>query len=51
MKNKQSTSFWTNYTALNIWKSKKNEKGATKETSLKIVMDPKELQEIRGNLK
>jgi hypothetical protein len=47
--NKQSTSFWRNCTHTEIHKI--TEKGATKGTSLKIAMDPKELQEIRGNLK
>jgi hypothetical protein len=30
---------------------KKTEKEATKGTSLKIAMDPNELQDIRGNVK
>ncbi|EFX70966.1 hypothetical protein DAPPUDRAFT_112240 [Daphnia pulex] len=49
---KQYTSSWKTSTALSIWKYTRNtEKGATKGTSLKISMDPKELQEIRDTMK
>ncbi|EFX75355.1 hypothetical protein DAPPUDRAFT_323416 [Daphnia pulex] len=45
---KQYTCSWKTSTALSIWKyTRKTKKGATKGTSLKISMDPKELQEIR----